>query len=33
MVFESTVLRKILGLKKDERTGECVARSFMVCIL
>jgi hypothetical protein len=33
-VFENRVLRGILGLKRDEVTGEnCIMRSFVICTL
>jgi hypothetical protein len=33
-VFETRVLRRIFGLKRDEMTGEnCITKSFMICTL
>jgi hypothetical protein len=33
-VFENRVLRRILGLRRDEVTGEnCITRSFVICTL
>jgi hypothetical protein len=32
-VFENRVLRSIFGPKRDEVTGECIMKSFMICTL
>jgi hypothetical protein len=33
MVFKNKVLRRIFGPKRDEVTGNCIMRSFVICAL